>query len=199
MHASTATSRNAARLATAGTALLLAASGVAWAGPKEEVEAATKKMLAAKSWHADMTSSGGPGGSMTTGADFVAPDRYRLKTPQGTQLIIGDTMHMTVAGRSMAVPLPKGSLSQWRDPAKLADASAKTTVTALGSDPVGGKPAKKYETRNADHPGQVVVMWVGAAGYPVKIRTTSTHQGRPVTTDITYSRFNDPALKIAAP
>ena len=197
-----ARSRTRSRTRVAAPVLLLLsalASTSVQAGAKEELKAATDRMLAARSWQADMVTEGTAAGSVATTTEFVAPDRYRIRNPQGTQLIIGNTMHMTVKGRTMSVPLPPDALAQWRDPAKLDQAAAKTTVTALGNEAVGGKPARKYQTRNADSPGQTVVVWVGADGYPLKMRANSTFQGKPVTTTIRYSRFNDPKLSIAAP
>lgn len=195
------TARLAVRLTVRGAVplLTLAIAATAHAGPKDEVAAAMERMVAARSWQAQMSTTGAAGATVETTAEFVAPDRYRLRTPQGTQLIIGDTMHMTLQGRTMAVPLPKGALAQWRDPMRLREAAAKTTVTALGSEPVGGRPAKKYQTRNADAPDQTMLVWVGADGYPLKVRASSTFQGKPVTTTITYARFDDPKLRIDAP
>ena len=199
-HAPPRPARARAAVATPLALLLSAlASTALHAGPKEELKAATDRMLAARSWQADMVTEGAAGGPVATTAEFVAPDRYRIRNPQGTQLIIGNTMHMTLQGRTMSVPLPPDALAQWRDPAKLDQAAAKTSVTALGSEAVGGKPARKYQTRNADAPAQTVLVWVGADGYPAKMRASSTYQGKPVTTTVTYSRFNDPKISIAAP
>ena len=38
-------------------------------------------------------------------------------------------------------------------------------------------------------------MWVGSDGYPLQIRVDSNVQGKPVTTTIRYSRFNDPTIE----
>jgi outer membrane lipoprotein-sorting protein len=144
-----------------------------------------------------MTSSGAQ--AMTTEADFVAPDRFRMQMPMGTQYIIGDTMYMTVQGRSMKVPMGKGTMTQWRDPANLAKHEATMTVKALGSETVGGKPAKKYETTNTQPQPSTSTMWVGSDGYPLQIQVSSSVQGKPVTTTIRYSRFNDPTIKVDPP
>ena len=114
--------------------------------PEDEVKASMDKFLKAKSFHAVMTMEGARG--MTNEMDFVAPDRYRMKMPMGTQVIIGDTMYMQADGRSMKVPLPKGTLSQWRDPLKIEENKAGLSVEALGSDSVEGQAAKKYLVRN---------------------------------------------------
>lgn len=177
--------------------LLLLASAGALAGPKDEVKAALDKFIAAKSYHVTMTHSGAQ--AMTTEADFVAPDRFRMTMPMGTQYIIGDTMYMTMQGRSMKVPMGKGTMTQWRDPANLAKHEATLTVQALGSEDVGGKPAKKYRMSNTQPEPSTSTMWVGSDGYPLQIRVDSDVQGKPVTTMIRYSRFNDPTIKVEPP
>lgn len=176
--------------------LLLASAGTL-AGPKDEVKAAIDKFVAARSYHVTMTHSGAQ--AMTTEADFVAPDRFRMTMPMGTQYIIGDTMYMTVQGRSMQVPMGKGTMTQWRDPANLAKHEATMTVKALGSEAVGGKPAAKYKVSNTQPQPSTSTMWVGSDGYPLQIRVDSNAQGKPVTTTIRYSRFNDPTIKVEPP
>lgn len=178
-------------------AVLLSAACIAHAGPREDVKAAMQKFINARSYHVTMSTSGPQ--AMTTEADFVAPDRYRLQSPAGTQVIIGDTMHMTVQGRTMQVPMPKGTLTQWRDPGNLRKHEATMTVEALGTEVVAGKPAKKYRLTNTRPQPGTSTLWVGADGYPLQVRATSNAQGKPVTVTIRYSRFNDPTLKIAAP
>ncbi|MGI8560926.1 MAG: hypothetical protein ACR2J7_05735 [Luteimonas sp.] len=178
-------------------AVLLSAACIAQAGPREDVKAAMQKFISTRSYHVTMSTSGPQ--SMVTEADFVAPDRYRLQTPAGTQVIIGDTMHMSMQGRSMQVPMPKGTLAQWRDPGNLRKYEATMAVEALGADLVAGKPAKKYRVSNTQPQPSTTTMWVGPDGYPLQIRATSTTQDKPVTVTIRYSRFNDPTLKIAAP
>lgn len=175
----------------------LLASAVAHAGPKDELKAAMAKFIAAKSYHVEMTHDGAQG--MTTSADFAAPDRFRLQTPAGTQVIIGDTMHMTIQGRTMTVPLQKGMLTQWRDPANFARYEKTMTVQALGDDIVDGKRAKKYRTHNTQPQPSTSTMWVGADGYPLQIEASSSAQGKTATTTIRYSRFNDPAIRVAPP
>ncbi len=181
------------------TGLLLALlAGNALAGAKEDVIAASHKVLALKSYHVTMSQVGK--GGMRTETDFVAPDRYRMTMPMGTQTIIGDTMFMSMQGRTMKLPLQKGLVAQWRDPAGVRENEAKLSATALGSETVDGKPAKKYAVRNADHPDLRITMWIGASGFPVRIDTQGKGTGpASATTTLRYSRFNDPTIRIAAP
>ena len=177
--------------------LLLVPSHPALAGAKEEAIAAGKKMLALRSYHVTMTHAGK--GPMTSEVDFVAPDRYRMTMPMGTQVIIGDTMYMSMQGRTMKMPMQKGMVAQWRDPANMAKNEAKLVVTALGSEAVGGRPARKYRMHSSDTPGTVSTLWVGADGYPVQIVVDGKAAGQSGKTTIRYSRFNDPTIRIDAP
>lgn len=176
--------------------LLLLVSTTAFAGAKEEVKAAMQKFAAAKSYHATMVHSGTKG--MTNEVDFAAPDRMRMKMPMGTQVIIGDTMYMDIDGRVMQVPMPKGTFTQWRDPARLAGSEATLVVQSLGSELLDGKPAHKYLTRDTRTPGEST-LWIGANGYPLQVRVDSKHDGQPVSTTIRYSRINDPSIRVDPP
>ena len=152
------------------------------------------------SYHASMEFSGGPGGAMDHhDIDFVAPDRYRMEMPMGTQVIIGDTMYMHVQGRTMKVPMPKGTLSQWRDPARLAEAEEGMTVQAQGSDTIDGM-------RDAEIPGAPREAAADRRDdvdqgddLPVQIQVNSLVKGKTVTSTIRYSRFDDPTIKVDPP
>jgi hypothetical protein len=170
--------------------------------PEDEVKASMDKFLKAKSFHAVMTMEGARG--MTNEMDFVAPDRYRMKMPVGTQVIIGDTMYMQADGRSMKVPLPKGALGQWRDPLKIEENKAGLSVEALGSDNVEGQAAKKYLVRNsqpeAGQPGpSEFTFWIGGDGLPLQLLHQGQAQGKPYSMTLRYSRFDDPTITIDAP
>lgn len=169
------------------------------ASPKDEITTAIKKFVAVNSYHANMQMSGGARGTLTNEIDFVAPDRYRMKMPMGTQHIIGDTMYMQMDGRVMKVPMPKGTLSQWRDPAKLAENEATMTVEAQGSDTIDGMSARKYLVHNTKPQPSDVTIWVGDEGLPVQIQVSNEVQGQTAQTTIRYSRYNDPTLKIDPP
>jgi hypothetical protein len=169
------------------------------ASPKDEITASMEKFLAVRSYHASMQVSGGPRGTITNEVDFVAPDRYRMQLPMGTQYIVGDTMYMDMQGKVMKVPMPKGTLSQWRDPVRLAENTATMTVEAQGSEVIGGSPARKYLVHNTQPQPSDVTMWIGGNGLPVQIRASSTTQGQTAETTIRYSRFNDPTLRVDPP
>ncbi len=155
--------------------------------------------MAVHSFHASMQFSGGPQGAITNEVDFVAPDRFRMQMPMGTQIIIGDTMYINADGRTMKVPLPKGTLSQWRDPAKLAGNEASMTVQSQGRETIDGVSTHKYLVHNTQPQPSDVTMWIGNEGLPVQIKVSSLVQGQAADTVIRYSRFNDPSIRVEPP
>ena len=170
------------------------------ASPKDALKASMDKFLAVRSYHASMEFSGGPGAARGHhDIDFVAPDRYRMVMPMGTQFIIGDTMYMHVQGRSMKVPMPKGTLSQWRDPARLAEAEEGMTVQAQGSDTLDGMATKKYLVHHEKPQPVDVTMWINGDDLPVQIQVNSVLNGKPVTSTTRYSHFDDPTIKVDPP
>lgn len=191
----------AAPPAPATTAAAVAEKLNPLSSPKDDIKAAMDRFLQVKSFHATMSMTGTaiPGGSMTTEMDFVAPDRYRMQMPMGTQVIIGDTMHISGQGRSMKVPMPKGTLSQWRDPAKLAENQATLSVESQGSDTVDGVAAHKYLVRNTQPKPSDVTMWIGDDGLPLQIQHSSSADGKTMDAKIRYTRYDDPSIRIDPP
>lgn len=189
------------RLAWLAVPLSLLAAA-AWAGPKEDMQALSLKFLALRSYHVTMESSDARMPKMQM--DFVAPNRYRMQMPMGTQYVIGDTMYMSVNGRTMKVPMNKGTVSGWRDSDRVFRNLDQTRVEALGTELLNGRPTKKYRmtqsgmTQSGKTPGTSLV-WVGGDGYPVQVETTGTARGKNTTMTIHYSRFNDPAIRIDPP
>lgn len=166
--------------------------------PKEELMASVDKFTALKSYHATMRMSGGPQGEITNEVDFVAPDRFRMKMPMGTQVIIGDTMYMSMQGRTMKVPMPAGTLTQWRDPANMRKYEASMAVEAQGSEAIDGEPARKYLVHHTQPEPLDVTMWIGDAGYPLQIRVEGKAD-KPFTSTTRYSRINDATIRIDPP
>jgi len=168
--------------------------------PKDALKASMDRFMALHSYHASMEFSGGPGGAMGhNDIDFVAPDRYRMVMPMGTQFIIGDTMYMHVQGRTMKVPMPKGMLSQWRDPARLAEAEEGMTVQAQGNDTLDGVATKKYLVHHEKPQPIDVTMWINGDDLPVQIQVNSMLKGKAVASTVRYSRFDDPTIRVDPP
>ncbi len=165
--------------------------------PEDEMKASMDKFLKAGSFHAAMDMQGPQ--PMAIEMDFVAPDRYRMKTPMGTQVVIGDTMHMQAAGRGMKMPLPPGTLTQWRDPLKIAEHKAGMSVESLGSDSIDGQSAKKYLVRHTEPKPSEFTFWVGGDGLPLQLVSQGETQGKPYSMTLRYSRYDDPGIVIDAP
>lgn len=181
----------------AGTLEKAAAALNPLSSPEEEVKASMDKFLKAKSFHAVMDMQGAQ--SMAIEMDFVAPDRYRMKMPQGTQVIIGDTMHMQVEGRSMKMPLPKGTLTQWRDPLRIEENKAGMSVESLGSDSIDGQPAKKYLVKHTEPSHSEFTFWIDGDGMPLQLASQGESQGKPYSMTLRYSHYDDPGIVIDAP
>lgn len=180
-----------ARPAVAADARLPAASALA------EVKASMDKFLAARSFHAVMTVEGSQ--PMQNEMDFVAPDRYRMTMPVGTQVIIGDVMYMDMHGQQTRVPIPEGTISQWRDPLKIRENRAGLSAEFLGEENVADAHARKYRVRHTQpEPGEFL-YWVDREGLPLQLRHSGQSQTGPYTMTLTYSRFNDPTIAITPP
>ena len=192
--ASTATTPPAA---TAGDKLAAAADAINPAtSPREAVIAAMHKFMDVRSYHATMDFDGGPRGPMTNQLDFVAPDRFRMEIAgMGAQYVIGDTMYMSMHGRTMQVPMPQGTVTRWRDPGKLSEAEASMTVDDQGRDSVDGQPATKYVVHVSQPKETTTTLWIGDAGLPLQILA---HNAMGDAT-IKYSRINDPAIVVEPP
>lgn len=186
-----------ATLAPATLLLGLAASLPAVAGPKEEVIAAVDKFLAAKSYHASM--SMGPGAATET--DFVAPDRMRVKLgAMGDQVLIGNTMYVTIQGKTRKQAAPAGGVTASRSREKVLGNLQTLKVAALGNETLAGTATRKYKVENSQPNKTSSTFWVAAdTGYPVQAVNVAEVAGKSYTSTLKYSRFNDPSIKIEAP
>ncbi len=172
-------------------------SAAAWAGPKEDLQLLSRKFLTLHSYHVSMQSSDGRMPKIET--DFVAPNRYRMQMPIGTQYVIGDVMYMSINGRTMRMPMPKGATSHWRESDRAFREIDQAQVELLGNDTVNGKSAKKYRITTAGKTPSTSLFWAGLDGYPIKTEATSAVNKRNITMTILYSRFNDASIRIDPP
>lgn len=186
-----------ARPAACIMAALLALSWplAVWAGsPREEVNAAIDKLLAARSFVATIVTADG---RQLQQLEFVAPGRYRIRSNGTEQIIIGDMLYTGDGGPLQAVPLPQDALQRWRDPARLVEHADGMAVIAVGEDTVAGFPTRKYRIATArPQPGPLTV-WIDAGGFPLQILAATDTTG-PLTL-IRYGRFNDPEIRIQPP
>lgn len=167
------------------------------ADPVQAVLGASQRFGQLRSFHASLRMQGPR--TVEASMEFVAPDRYRLQTDDGPQLIIGDTFFLQRAGEVRQVPVPPGLLAQWRNPLPADLAPAQLQVEDLGADPVLGQPARKYRVRHAAAAPDGMLYWVNAQGLPVQIERQGQTNGEAFRITLRFSRFNDPALRIDLP
>lgn len=165
----------------------------------QEVKDSMDKFMAARSFHATMTMEGGPQ-PIATEMDFVAPDRYRIRMATGTQIVIGDTLFMDAGGQRNRVPLPAGTLSQWRDPLKIQQHQEGLSAEREGRDLIGGAPATRYRVHYSRPEPLEFTYWIGRDGRPLQLRHSGmSPDGKPYTITQVYSRYDDPSIIIETP
>ncbi len=168
------------------------------ATPMQQVTASMEAFQEARSFHAEMSLEGAR--ETHSALDFVAPDRYRMQMPMGTQVIIGDVLYLQSQGRTRKMQLPGSTVAQWRDPMQLKAGHANLDVQAQGSSQIDGISARQFLVRNGPLGQQVQFFyWIGPDGRPVQLRHQGVSQGQPYTMTVRYSRFNDPAIVIETP
>jgi outer membrane lipoprotein-sorting protein len=187
------------RLRAALIVLCLALPATAWADARAQLHAAFVKFLAQSSFEARTHAEVG-GRAIESVVEFQAPDRYRVTSAgRPPSVIVGSTMYLALNGRTLQVPMPAGTIDQFRDPAVLTRVERSASVEDLGADAVGGVPAHKYRFRTGGATPGDSVVWVGtASGLPIQVRATSTGKATVVST-VTYARYGDPSIRVAAP
>ena len=137
----------------AGTLEKAAAALNPLSSPEDEMKASMDKFRKPKasmrSWTCRRAEHGHRDG-------FRRPRPLPDEDADGNQVIIGDTMYMQVEGRSMKMPLPAGTLTQWRDPLRIEEHKAGMSVESLGTDSVDGQLAKKYLVKHTEPQAQRV-------------------------------------------
>jgi hypothetical protein len=168
------------------------------AAPTQQVITSMEAFQQARSFHAVMSLEGAH--QTTNALDFVAPDRYRVQMPIGTQVIIGEVLYLQSQGRTQKMQLPEGTVAQWRDPMQLKAGHAGLQVQAQGTSQIDGITTRQFLVRNgpAEQPVQFF-YWIGPDGLPVQLRHQGVSQGQSYTMTVRYSRFNDPAIVIETP
>lgn len=205
--AAAAADADASPLATVDDAVDDAAPAAAAPEPlpdaREAMAAAMARFRELRSFHASMRIEGAAEGTLENEMDFVAPDRYRMRMRgpgmEVTQTLVGDTMYMTNAGQTIRMPVPAGMMAKFRDPAWMARQQEGATFESQGRDTIDGQPAHKVLMRQAQPDPAEVTLWLGGDGLPLQAVVRGEADGRPTTTTIRYSRFDDPALKVEPP
>ena len=181
--------------------VLAAFAGTAFAGPKEALHDAFVKFLEARSFRANVIDA--TKGQQISTMDFVAPDRYRIRTGQGgtEQTIIGDDAYTIIEGRAMKLPIPVGRIiGQYRNPATLAQLEQGMIVTPAGSDSVDGELADAFTYTITEPVKADVKVWISQkSGLPIQIESQGRFMGVKSTTRVKYYDFDDASIKVTAP
>ena len=166
--------------------------------PLERVTASMQAFQDARSFHAEMHLQGARETRDTL--DFVAPDRYRLQMPIGTQVIVGNVLYLQSQGRTEKLKLPEGMVAQWRDPMRVHESRGQLRVREAGVSQIDGVQARQYEVTNGPARAPVqFTYWIGPDGLPLQLRHSGLSQQQPYTMTVRYSRFNDPSIVIDTP
>jgi hypothetical protein len=164
--------------------VLAAFAGTALAGPKEALHDAFVKFLEARSFRANVVDA--TKGQQISTMDFVAPDRYRIRTGQG---------------RAMKLPIPVGRIiGQYRNPATLAQLEQGMVVTPAGSDSVDGELADAFTYTITEPVKADVKVWISQkSGLPIQIESQGRFMGVKSTTRVKYYDFDDASIEVTAP
>lgn len=187
----------AAVLAVGTSAATSAAPGP---DPRQALHKAFVHNLALKSYKATMTDL--KSNRAVSTVEFQAPDRFRITVPgQAVSVVIADVMYMNHDGRTMKVPLPKGTIGQYRNEATIAELEKGARVTSIGPGLVGKEPAMKYGFVSGNGADQSTsTAWVGTrSGHVLMVETAGKHAGRDYAMRVVYSDFDNPLIRITAP
>ncbi|GAA0718448.1 hypothetical protein [Dokdonella soli] len=184
----------------AGLSLALTCS-LAAATPKDDLHASFTKFLKAHSFRATVTDL--KKGEQISTMEFVAPDRYRMKSAKGpAQLIVGDTMYMDMDGKLTRMPIPGVSriTAQYRNEDFLHQVEGDMTVQALPDESVDGEPASVYAYTVTKPMKSDAKTWISKkSGLPLQVESSGSFMGHASTTRVRYSNFDDPSIRIDAP
>ncbi|HEY0334782.1 MAG TPA: hypothetical protein VGC74_13910 [Stenotrophomonas sp.] len=162
----------------------------------QAIETSMARFRGARSFVAEMTLQSAQ--AQRSRLEYVAPDRYRLQLPGGSQVIVGDTLYLQGAQGIERVPLPPGLLAQWRDPLQLRPGE-RLQVEDLGPDTLDGQAAHKYRVRHPDASRPPMLYWIDARGWPSRIEQAGRDARGDYVLAVAYSRFDDPALRVDPP
>lgn len=168
--------------------------------PAADIEAMADKFLAKKTFRAKMRGTGDK--EVKTDLEFVAPDRFRIKTGPGLEtIVIGKDVYLSMNGSFEKLPgAMDGSIPDLRATFNKEGRKWFSDVKYVGEESVGGKPSLVYEYKNKGE-GNLgendSKIWVGKDdGLPLKIESRYK-RGNLKTMVIEYEY--DPNIKIEAP
>ena len=116
--------------------------------PAADIEAMADKFLAEKTFRAKMRGTGEK--EVKTDLEFVAPDRFRIKTGPGLEtIVIGKDVYLSMNGSYQKLPgAMDGSIPDLRATFNKEGRKWFSDVRFVGEESVNGKPSLVYEYKN---------------------------------------------------
>ena len=171
--------------------------------PQDVLVKSMQALLQAKSLRTRMTNTSSQGTYNAT-LEYASPDRYRLVSPQGEMVAIGNDAYMKAGGRWMKTPVNVGQLiNQFRDPKVVEEMSRTTDVKYVGTESLDGQTVYVYEYAVSETAGRGATgrakTWISPADMlPRKTEVDGEAGGIKSHTTITYSDYNSD-IKIELP
>lgn len=168
--------------------------------PAADIDAMADKFLAQKSFRAKMVGTGDK--DVKTDLEFVAPDRFRIKTGPGLEtVVIGKDVYVSLEGSFMKLPggMPD-SVPNLREAFEKEGRKWFSDVRFVGEETVNGRPAYAYEYVNKGPQAageNNSKIWVAQdGGLPLRLESRFK-SGNFKTMTIEYEY--DPNIKIDVP
>lgn len=164
---------------------------------------AASKLENASSYLATTTWTGETG-SLSGTLAFVAPDRFDHDGTDSRMIVIGDTTYHWLGDMGPTEAPLEPQMMLLVDEIRLlilgaGIASATPIDSGKGDFPSARQfrvefcPNERFKVRDD------VDIWVDADGYPVARRITGTIDGKSFSSEVRYSRLNDPSLRVEPP
>lgn len=168
--------------------------------PAADIDAMADRFLTQKSFRAKMVGTGKK--DVTTDLEFVAPDRFRIKTGPGLEtIVIGKDVYVSLEGSFMKLPggIPD-SIPNLREAFDKDGRKWFSDVRFVGEETVDGRPAYTYEyvNKGPQSTGENnSKIWVAKDdGLPLRLESRfKTGDMKTMTIDYEY----DPNIKIDVP
>jgi len=196
----TANSANSAEVTSSANVAANSAPATTRENPAADIELMADKFLAEKSFRAKMRGTGDK--DVKTDLEFVAPDRFRIKTGPGLEtIVIGKDVYLSMGDSFQKLPgAMDGSIPDLRATFDKEGRKWFSDVKFVGEETVNGKASLVYEYKNKGE-GNLgendSKIWVAKDdGLPQKIESRYK-KGNLKTMVIEYEY--DPNIKIEVP
>lgn len=144
----TSNSSNVVEVNSASNVAVNSAPAATRENPAADIEVMADKFLAEKSFRAKMRGTGDK--DVTTDLEFVAPDRFRIKTGPGLEtIVIGKDVYVSMEGSFMKLPGAMGdAIPDLRSTFNKEGRKWFSDVRFIGEETVNAEPSFVYEYKN---------------------------------------------------